>query len=46
MVLANAAIMPLLDGDEEPALLCPLVNVLRLSLHPKGLVPRIANFDE
>ncbi|GAA5544164.1 Predicted transcriptional regulators [Ochrobactrum soli] len=46
MVLANAAIAPLLKGVEEPALLSPPVNVLRLSLHPKGLAPFIANFDE
>ena len=29
-----------------PALLQPPVNVLRLSLHPKGLAPRIANLPE
>lgn len=46
MVLANAAIAPFLEGVEEPALLSPPVNVLRLSLHPKGLAPRIANLDE
>src|SRR5690606_18406459 len=46
MVLANAAIALLLDGVEEPGLLSPPVNVLRLSLHPKGLAPRIANLDE
>ncbi|MFU0507537.1 helix-turn-helix domain-containing protein [Pseudaminobacter sp. NGMCC 1.201702] len=46
MVLANGALAPLLEGVEEPALLNPPVNVLRLSLHPKGLAPRIANLDE
>ena len=46
MVLANRALAPLLAGVEEPALLDPPVNVLRLSLHPKGLAPRIANLDE
>lgn len=46
MVLANAAVAPLLDGVEEPALLSSPVNVLRLSLHPKGLATRIANLDE
>lgn len=45
MVLANAA-TALLDGVEEPALLSPPVNVLRRSLHPKGLAPRIVNLDE
>src|SRR5262249_45407624 len=29
-----------------PSLLAPPVNVLRLSLHPKGLSPRIANLAE
>ncbi len=42
LVDANAAIAPLLDGV-DPALLEPPVNVLRLSLHPGGLAPRIAN---
>ena len=27
----------------DPALLAPPVNVLRLSLHPRGLAPRICN---
>jgi transcriptional regulator with XRE-family HTH domain len=42
---ANNAISPLLAGV-EPSLLRPPVNVLRLSLHPAGLAPRIANFAE
>lgn len=42
MVQANAAVAPLLAGV-APALLQPPVNVLRLSLHPAGLAPRIAN---
>ena len=42
LVDANAAIAPLLDGV-DPALLEPPVNVLRLSLHPRGLAPRITN---
>ncbi|MEN3377270.1 MAG: hypothetical protein V7604_2625 [Hyphomicrobiales bacterium] len=41
----NAAVPPLLAGA-EPALLAPPVNVLRLSLHPKGLAPRIENLGE
>lgn len=45
MVLANASIAPFLVGIEEPSLLEPPVNVLRLSLHPKGLAPRIVNLD-
>lgn len=42
MLLANASIAPFLDGI-APALRTPPVNVLRLSLHPEGLAPRIAN---
>jgi transcriptional regulator with XRE-family HTH domain len=45
LVLANAAVAPLLAGVDE-ALLKPPVNVLRLSLHPGGLAPRIANLTE
>lgn len=46
LVLANAAVTPLLTGIEDPGLLEAPVNVLRLSLHPKGLAPRIANLPE
>ncbi len=46
MVAANAAIAPLMVGVEDTALLAPPVNVLRLSLHPRGLAPRIANLPE
>jgi transcriptional regulator with XRE-family HTH domain len=45
LVAANRAVGPLLVGV-EPDLLRPPVNVLRLSLHPAGLAPRIANFAE
>lgn len=45
MVAANAAVGPLLAGVSD-ALLVPPVNVLRLSLHPDGLAPRIANLAE
>jgi transcriptional regulator with XRE-family HTH domain len=45
MVAANKAVAPLLAGV-APALLQPPVNVLRLSLHPDGLAPRIANLAE
>jgi transcriptional regulator with XRE-family HTH domain len=45
MVAANAAVGRLLGGA-DPALLQPPVNVLRLSLHPRGLAPRIANLAE
>ena len=46
MVTANPAVAPLLAGVTEPALLQPPINVLRLSLHPGGLAPRIANLPE
>ncbi|UUX97682.1 helix-turn-helix domain-containing protein [Aquabacterium sp. J223] len=42
LLAANAAVAPLLQGV-APALLAPPVNVLRLSLHPDGLAPRILN---
>jgi hypothetical protein len=45
LVAANR-IVPLLMGGADPSLLQPPVNVLRLSLHPKGLAPRIANLPE
>ncbi|HZS08147.1 MAG TPA: helix-turn-helix transcriptional regulator [Blastocatellia bacterium] len=41
----NKAVAPLLAGI-EPALLQPPANVLRLSLHPGGLAPRIVNLAE
>ena len=42
LVAANRAVQPFM-GTASPALLQPPVNVLRLSLHPEGLAPRIAN---
>jgi transcriptional regulator with XRE-family HTH domain len=45
LVAANAAVGFLLEGIDE-ALLAPPANVLRVSLHPKGLAPRIANLPE
>ncbi|WP_439548437.1 helix-turn-helix domain-containing protein [Falsiroseomonas sp.] len=46
MLAANAAVGALLAGVENRALLTPPVNVLRLSLHPRGLLPMIANAAE
>lgn len=46
MVAANSAVTRLLAGVAEPALLEAPVNVLRLSLHPRGLAPQIANLPE
>jgi transcriptional regulator with XRE-family HTH domain len=45
LVAANAGIAPFLVGA-APHLLAPPVNVLRLSLHPEGLAPRIENLAE
>ena len=45
LVSGNATLMLLLDGV-APELLAGQVNVLRLSLHPQGLAPRIANLTE
>jgi transcriptional regulator with XRE-family HTH domain len=45
LVAANAAVAPWLEGV-APELLAPPVNVLRLSLHPGGLAPRIVNLAE
>jgi hypothetical protein len=42
LIAANAPV-PLLMAGVEPALLEPPVNVMRLSLHPGGLAPRIVN---
>ena len=41
----NASIGTFIDGV-APSLLEPPVNVLRLSLHPDGMAPRIANLAE
>jgi transcriptional regulator with XRE-family HTH domain len=45
LVAANDAV-PLLTEGAAAALLEPPVNVLRLSLHPEGMAPRIANLPE
>ncbi len=45
MVAANAALGLLVEGV-APELLEPPVNVLRASLHPDGVAPRIANLAE
>jgi len=45
MLDGNAAIQVLTDGC-DPALLTPPVNALRVSLHPGGMAPRIANLPE
>ena len=45
MVDANAAVA-LFTGGVAPELLEPPVNVLRLSLHPAGMAPRIRNLAQ
>jgi transcriptional regulator with XRE-family HTH domain len=45
LVSHNRAVAPLLAGAGR-ALLAPPVNVLRLSLHPEGLAPRIVNLAQ
>jgi transcriptional regulator with XRE-family HTH domain len=45
IVASNGALPQLYEGV-DPALLAAPVNALRLSLHPKGLGPRIANLPE
>ncbi|NTF42309.1 helix-turn-helix domain-containing protein [Rhizobium rhizogenes] len=46
LVAANAAVAPLLAGVADISLTTAPINVLRLSLHPDGLAPRIANLAE
>jgi transcriptional regulator with XRE-family HTH domain len=45
LVAANRAVAPMHAGV-APFLVEPPVNVLRLSLHPEGLAPRIANLAQ
>lgn len=46
LLAANGAVAPLLGIVADADLLRPPVNVLRLSLHPGGLAPFIANLGE
>ncbi|KAA9157088.1 helix-turn-helix transcriptional regulator [Amycolatopsis acidicola] len=45
LVAANDGIGVLTEGA-APELLEPPMNVLRLALHPRGMAPRIVNFDD
>jgi len=45
-MVASNSVLPRLVTGADPSLLEPPVNVLRLSLHPKGVAPRIANLPE
>lgn len=46
LISANTAIGPFMADIADASLLQPPVNVLRLSLHPHGLAPRIVNLGE
>src|SRR5690348_400167 len=45
-LIAHNRLVPLLFAMADDELRRPPINVLRLSLHPKGLAPRIANLAE
>jgi len=45
-LLAHNAVVPHLLAGIDAALMQPPVNVLRLSLHPQGLAPRIVNLGQ
>ncbi len=45
LLAGNRAVQPFLQGV-APELLTPPINVLRLSLHPQGLAPRILNLAQ
>ena len=45
-LIASNRTVPLLIAGVDTSLLTPPVNVLRLSLHPRGLAQRIANLGE
>ncbi len=46
LVAANRPALAILGDLADPELLAPPVNALRVSLHPKGLAPHIANLAE
>jgi transcriptional regulator with XRE-family HTH domain len=45
-LLAMNAMVPHLLAGVDPSLVQPPANVLRLSLHPQGLAPKIANLQQ
>lgn len=45
-LLAGNAMLPHLMAGADPELLQGRINVLRLSLHPKGLAPKIVNLGQ
>ena len=46
LVSANQPAMAILTEGVAPTLLTPVPNAMRVSLHPDGLAPKIANFEE
>jgi transcriptional regulator with XRE-family HTH domain len=46
LVSANSAVAPLMSLATDQALLQPPINVMRLSLHPGGLAPRVLNLAQ
>jgi transcriptional regulator with XRE-family HTH domain len=46
LVTANRPALALLTAGVDPELLVPPANALRVSLHPRGLAPRIENLSE
>jgi len=46
LVSANAPALSILADGIAPELMAPPANVIRISLHPDGLAPRIANLAE
>jgi len=45
-LVAHNAVVPMLMAGAAPALMRPPINVLRLSLHPEGIAPRIVNLAQ
>jgi transcriptional regulator with XRE-family HTH domain len=45
-VIASNAALPELYVDVAPELMEQPINAMRISLHPRGVAPRIANFSE
>jgi transcriptional regulator with XRE-family HTH domain len=46
LVMANRPAIEILTDGVSPDLLAPPMNALRITLHPDGMAPRIANFAE
>jgi transcriptional regulator with XRE-family HTH domain len=46
LLAANTPALTLLTDGVATELLTPPINALRVSLHPDGMAPRIANFEE